>query len=177
MDLVTGNGPEMRALSKQNVNVHAFTPISWDDSLLDQVEATASLFTMIYIIMALFACTGMSFFMGTPGRCDCKSTRFTLGLQAISLIMLSIAAGYGLAVNKLPIIELCMGLPFVLVGIGLDDGFIIVSTFDMVHHLAQDSSTEHHTTTNYDLLLFTDVPLLCCPLICLRCLLPPYISR
>ena len=137
LDLAMGDNAEFKdvynAVRDLKMTPQVFLHTSVDDGLSAAVGGDSGLFVITYFIMTIFTMYSMSRLLGTNGTCADKNTRVGLGGQAIVLIFFSIAGGYGVvAYLGTPMTSLTMVLPFILVGIGIDDGFIIVSAFDQV---------------------------------------------
>jgi hypothetical protein len=102
---------------------------SLDDELLRAVSGDIVLFALTMNIMCTFCCIILGRTCG--GRC--MSSRFLLANGGIGIVMFAMIAGYGLSAGLgFAFTQLQQVLPFILIGIGVDDMVIIVSAFDRV---------------------------------------------
>lgn len=106
---------------------------SQDDELGAAIGGDTSLLAITYTIMIIFTCwvtaKGFTF----------SQTRIGVSLCGIGYILLSMVAGYGFCSGiGIPFNTLHMVLPFVVVGIGVDDIFIITATFDQLERSIPD---------------------------------------
>ncbi|CAM9359667.1 unnamed protein product, partial [Ectocarpus fasciculatus] len=106
--------------------VFYLTSRSTDDAISESVSGEIYLFMIAYVLMIVFVSV-------TLGRC-CRGHVRQRSLLAIGGIMFVVAAGvaaYGLNSGfGIPFTTLSQMLPFILVGIGVDDMFVIVAAFD-----------------------------------------------
>lgn len=85
------------------------------------------LFVITYVLMAVFA-------MSTLGRIDRVRGRAAVGLMCVTSIVICIGAAYGFAAGVgVPFTSLQQVLPFLLIGIGLDDAFIMAGALDNIN--------------------------------------------
>ncbi|CAM9197033.1 unnamed protein product [Chrysoparadoxa australica] len=102
-----------------------FTSRSIDDELQGGVTGEIPLALCGYLFMIAFVTTTLG------PACDRRKSRRGLGFLGVLIIILAGAAGYGFCNGMgIPFTSLAQVLPFVLVGIGVDDMFIIVTAYD-----------------------------------------------
>ncbi|CAM9170392.1 unnamed protein product, partial [Ectocarpus sp. 8 AP-2014] len=108
------------------VDVYYFTSRSIDDALAESVSGEIYLFITTYVLMVAFVSVAI-------GRCCTGPVkqRSWLGVSGIMLVVASGLAAYGLNSGfRVPFTSLSQILPFILVGIGVDDMFVIVAAYD-----------------------------------------------
>ena len=109
---------------------------SFDDEFGGAIEGDLFLVQISYIVAFLFLAANM-------GNIRCGTgSRWTMALSALLVVGLSTAAGFGLS----SIFGLFFGpvhsiLPFILLGIGVDDAFVIVNAFNRERKVARTSET------------------------------------
>jgi len=116
---------------------------SFDDEFGDVLNDDLALVNISYIVVFIFlgAILGSSFI---PGR----GSRWTVALAAICLIALSTLAGFGLSSAVGWFYTPVHGmLPFILLGIGVDDIFIICNAFDRELKVARSKETDEEIIT------------------------------
>lgn len=104
-----------------------FNPGVLDDELEGPVLDDLPLFYAAVVLMSIFTALAFSRFRrdGTGRRCVQSSA--LLGIGATVTVLLSILTGYGLCtLTGFPITTLTQILPFILIGIGLDDAFVLM---------------------------------------------------
>lgn len=113
--------------------------LSLDQAIQKTVIGDLHLMVTCFLLMVLTSITMLVKFKSDPSRhfllrycVDWKSSRVLLGCVAVLSVALSIAGGYGIAVGVCGVEfnTLCAILPFILVGIGVDDAFVLVSGLD-----------------------------------------------
>eukprot|EP00747_Dinoflagellata_sp_TGD_P222405 gnl/TRDRNA2_/TRDRNA2_94111_c0_seq1.p1 gnl/TRDRNA2_/TRDRNA2_94111_c0~~gnl/TRDRNA2_/TRDRNA2_94111_c0_seq1.p1 ORF type:complete len:893 (-),score=185.54 gnl/TRDRNA2_/TRDRNA2_94111_c0_seq1:209-2551(-) len=98
---------------------------SLDDELARSVSGDMSFISMAFAFLSMMC----ALMLGHPLR-GVQGRRLLGGCDFL-LVILGTIAGYGLAsAGGVPFTSLQQILPFILVGIGIDDAFIIVSAFD-----------------------------------------------
>ncbi|CAM9869255.1 unnamed protein product, partial [Ectocarpus sp. 12 AP-2014] len=110
--------------------VFYLTSRSFDDALEESVSSEIFLYIAIYVIMVLFVTVAL-------GRCCAGPVerRSWLGVGGIVLVVAAGLAAYGLNSGfGVPFTSLSQILPFILVGIGVDDMFVIVAAYDHTDH-------------------------------------------
>jgi hypothetical protein len=112
-------------LGTAELQVYYYANRSIDDELTASVVGDIGLMIITYILM--FSITCMVF----AKRRSLVGTRTALSGCGIGVVIISMVAGYGVC-SGLGVIFLSLHqiLPFILVGIGVDDMFIIVAAFD-----------------------------------------------
>ncbi|CAM9503125.1 unnamed protein product, partial [Ectocarpus sp. 13 AM-2016] len=106
------------------------TSRSFDDALEESVSGEIFLYVATYVIMVLFVTVAL-------GRCCAGPVerRSLLGVGGIVLVVAAGLAAYGLNSGfGVPFTSLSQILPFILVGIGVDDMFVIVAAYDHTDH-------------------------------------------
>ena len=107
------------------LSVDYFATRSFDDEFGGEIGGDLIFVQLSYIIAFLFVAA-------TLGKLKCGTgSRWTLALAAVAAVGISTAAGLGLS----SLFGLFYGpvhsiLPFILLGIGVDDAFVIVNAFD-----------------------------------------------
>jgi len=96
-----------------------------DDALTELVSKDISLFIIAFVVMIVFT----QFFLGRPF--SQLESRALLALQAVLVVVLSVAGGYGLCMAcEVPFTTLGQVLPFLLLGVGIDNAFVVLSAVD-----------------------------------------------
>lgn len=107
------------------VRVGIFTTFSVDEELARSVSGDVSLFSMAFVLMS----TLTAVLLGRP--LDPVKGRRLLGMMDYLVVCFAVLAGYGISMLfGVPFTVLQQALPFILVGIGMDDAFVIVGCFD-----------------------------------------------
>ena len=119
---------------------------SLDDELLRAVGGDITLFALTINIMCIFCCV----VLGKTCGGHCMSSRFLLANGGIGLVMFSMIAGYGLSAGiGYEFTQLQQILPFILIGIGVDDMVIITAAFDRVTKDHPNMSVEERVGKAY----------------------------
>lgn len=106
------------------LEIYYFANRSVDDELARTIGGDISLMIITYVVMTFITC------MVFMKRWNLVETRSGLALCGIGIILLSMVAGYGLCSGLGEIfVSIHQVLPFIIVGIGVDDMFIIMATF------------------------------------------------
>ena len=109
----------------EHVNVFVMAERSQDDELSRTVSADIPLFAVAFVLMGTFT----SIFLGKP--LSWTQSRRLLGLCEFYLVVFGSVAGYGVSMLMgVKFTVLHQILPFILVGIGIDDAFVISGAFD-----------------------------------------------
>jgi len=99
------------------------TQRSFDDELTRGISEDIPLMVVAFILMGTFCAV-------TLGKCHKVKSQALLGVGAVVTIILSLMTGYGLLFCfGVPLTNLTTLFPYVMVGIGLDDTFIITGAF------------------------------------------------
>ncbi|CAM9459542.1 unnamed protein product, partial [Scytosiphon promiscuus] len=108
------------------VDVFYITSRSTDDALAEAVAGELFLFVLTYVIMVAFVMVAL-------GRCCTGPVkrRSWLGAGGVVIVAGAGLAAYGLnSAFGVPFTSLAQILPFILIGIGVDDMFVIVAAYD-----------------------------------------------
>eukprot|EP00913_Durusdinium_trenchii_P031973 g29946.t1 len=109
----------------QTVNVYVMTDQSMDDELNRTVQADIPLFVLAFVLMSTFC----AIFLGKAW--SWTQSRRLLGMAEFFLVIFGVVAGYGTCMLiGVKFTVLTQILPFILVGIGIDDAFVISGAFD-----------------------------------------------
>lgn len=112
-------------LEESSVNINLLADGSLEDEFVRAIMEDIPLAVGVFVIMATF--TALIF---TDFRHPEKS-RTLLGLAAVVSVLLSLCCGFGvLFMFGVPFTTLTQLVPFMVVGVGLDDSFIIMGSFD-----------------------------------------------
>ncbi|CAM9765761.1 unnamed protein product, partial [Scytosiphon promiscuus] len=107
-------------------NLRYYTGRSIDDALAASVSGETFLFAVTYMTMIAF----ITIILGKCGAGPVRR-RSWLGLAGVMIIVFAGVAAYGLNSGfGVPFTTLSQILPFILIGIGVDDMIVIVSSFD-----------------------------------------------
>ena len=106
------------------LRVYPFNGTIWTETFLAEVSTDASLLITAFIMIFLY-----SFFV--LGACSPIHMRITSAIIGLSCVILSIAAGYGISFFAgYKFSDMHGVLPFLILGLGVDDMFVIVNTID-----------------------------------------------
>lgn len=106
--------------------IHYITGRSINDELNRNITGDILLLVISYIIMIIFSSLVLS------KKMNGVNSRIGLSLCGIGIILLAIISGYGFCSGLgVEFNSLHMILPFIVVGVGIDDMLIIVASFDM----------------------------------------------
>ena len=105
------------------MSLELFTSRSFDDELLRGIEGDIPYVALAYFMMGCFCAV-------TLYRKDPVSSQTLLGLGAVFTVALSLMTGYGMIMLcNVPFTYLLQVFPYVLIGIGLDDTYILMGAF------------------------------------------------
>eukprot|EP00752_Nemacystus_decipiens_P014689 g13085.t1 len=119
-------GEEAEGVGAEGINMVYFTSRSLDDALAESVAGEVFLFVATYVVMILCV-------MLCVGRCErgAVERRSWLGLGGVGIVVASGVAAYGVCSGfGIPFTSLSQLLPFILIGIGVDDMFVILASLD-----------------------------------------------
>ena len=134
----------METLQGQNEVLHLtyWTPLSIDRELERMVNKDIGMFAAAIAIMTCFAVLVLTRFK-RGGWVDMLRSRTQVGNIGVLSVLLSIAMGYGLACAfGISFTSLQMILPFILLGIGIDDCFVLIQGLDEVNAVHPGLSVE-----------------------------------
>lgn len=109
---------------------------SFGDEFGDAIGGDLTLVQISYAVVFLFLGANMGKFLPGP------ESRWTMALAALVLVILSTAASFGLSAG----VGLFFGpvhslLPFILLGIGVDDAFVIVNAFNRERNVPRNQES------------------------------------
>ena len=106
--------------SKDLYDINYVTGWKWTQELDRVVDNDTPLFILAILSMSIACCMVL-------GKATRTGSRIVLGLMAIVSVLLAVGTGFGVAAwLRFPFSPIHSVLPFLIVGIGLDDAFIIV---------------------------------------------------
>uniref|UniRef100_A0A7S2G6F6 SSD domain-containing protein n=1 Tax=Octactis speculum TaxID=3111310 RepID=A0A7S2G6F6_9STRA len=109
---------------------YAMASRSWGDVFSDAIGGDIVLMNIAYYIMIIYLSMNLGRLPCLPG-CPNYNSRVLLAISSVLAILLSMGAAFGLCAMMGFIWSPQHGvLPFVLLGLGVDDSFVIVSAFD-----------------------------------------------
>jgi len=133
LDAMGGRGPAGPLLYK-SLTVFRVSNQSMDDELARNVSEEIFLFVLTFNFMVAFCCLVLGRYRrGKEGgiTSSCIMQRWSLGVAGCGLVFVSMGVGYGVAsAAGAKFTTLQMILPFVLLGVGVDDMLIITLAFD-----------------------------------------------
>eukprot|EP00980_Cylindrotheca_fusiformis_P028513 scaffold22607_cov123-Cylindrotheca_fusiformis.AAC.10 len=114
------------------LEVDYFATRSFSDEFGDEISSDVMLVQISYVVSFLYLGANLGAF-----KCGTGS-RWTMAFSGVMVVALSTAAGFGLS----SIVGLFFGpihsiLPFILLGIGVDDGFVIANAFNRERTVAR----------------------------------------
>ena len=105
--------------------VHYSSERSLDDAIAESSGSDITLVAITFSLMCTFACVMLGKFLNP------LTGHFLLANAGIFAVALGILAGFGLAMwCRVPFVSIVGVLPFLILGIGIDDMFIIVDELD-----------------------------------------------
>ncbi|CAM9899558.1 unnamed protein product, partial [Ectocarpus sp. 12 AP-2014] len=108
------------------LHVYYLTSRSTEDALEEAVSGEIFLFITTYVLMVAFVSVVIGRCCGGPVK-----RRSWLGIGGVMLVVAAGLAAYGLNSGfDIPFTPLSNMLPFILIGIGVDDMFVIVAAYD-----------------------------------------------
>ena len=124
------------------LRVNYFAGRSFGDEFGGAITGDLALVQVSYIVVFLFLGANM----GSNIKCG-SGSRWTMSLAALVLVILSTGAGFGMS----SIFGLFFGpvhslLPFILLGIGVDDAFVIVNAFNRERKVKRSKETNDDIT-------------------------------
>jgi Niemann-Pick C1 protein len=144
VDDTTVNNEWMRLLldetakPRTHIVVHRQASRSINDELARSVGGDIPLFIIVFNLMgAIVACV--------LGPLDRVKSRWILAIFAVFMLFIAVGAGFGISCAfGIPFTSLSSILPFIVVGIGIDDALVITKAFDITN--SEDSiPTRMHT--------------------------------
>lgn len=106
------------------LKVYPFNGTLWTETFIAEIGTDATL--LITAFMGIFM---YSFFV--LGACSPIHMRITSAIIGLSCVLLSILAGYGISFYAgYKFSDMHGVLPFLILGLGVDDMFVIVNTID-----------------------------------------------
>jgi len=127
----------LKKLNLVDIKVHYLFQESIDIELAKSVNADILLVIAGYVLMCTY--TGLVLF-----RCSATRNRAAISIVGVVSVVLGIFSGFGIcAYLGVPFSSLTSTLPFILLGIGIDDMFIIMSSLDNVLHARHSDEPDH----------------------------------
>ncbi|CAB9529309.1 Pick C1-like protein 1 [Seminavis robusta] len=97
---------------------------SFDDEANRSIQEDLPLIQIVGVVMSVFVCLVYS-------KCDPVKSQSLLGFGAVVSVVLSTSSGFGLLfIIGVPYTTMTSLLPFIVLGIGLDDAFIITAAYN-----------------------------------------------
>lgn len=122
--------PSRYGFSFPDINIYRFARRSVGDEFGDAIQGDISLLLIAYMVLLVYVALNL----GKTGQ-KCVRMRASLSIIVLITVGISIAASTGLCSGfGLMYTPLHSVLPFVLLGIGVDDSFVIADSFDAIHH-------------------------------------------
>lgn len=104
--------------------LRAIESVSFDDEVIRSVVQDAPLMATAFLVMTVYCCLSLS-------KYHRINSRSLLGVGAVFSVLMSVAAGYGIMfVFGISLTPLSYLLPYGLLGLGLDDTFILTGAFE-----------------------------------------------
>ncbi|CAM9184764.1 unnamed protein product [Chrysoparadoxa australica] len=115
----------LETFGPEGLSVAYLTTRSFDDELASSVDGEVFLVVLMFVFMGVFLAATLG-----PAFHPVKGRKLLAGLGILTIVS-SMGAAYGLMSGlSIPFTSLAQILPFILVGIGVDDMFIITQAFD-----------------------------------------------
>ena len=115
-------------LKAKGINLYYYAYRSLDDSISESALSDMSLIIVAFVLMVVF-CVVMNLRIKRA-----VNGHVLLAMAGIFTVFLGIAASFGLAMYAgTPFIGIAAVLPFMVLGVGIDDMFILVDTLDQRH--------------------------------------------
>jgi Niemann-Pick C1 protein len=126
------------------LRIESFNIRTQDDEMEDPIIEDLPLIAVAFLVMGAVTALFFGAFRRDTKGSRCIQSSALLGLGATITVLLSMLTGYSICLlSGFPITTLTQILPFVLVGIGLDDSFII---FGALQH--QTDENKQNSTSN-----------------------------
>ncbi|XP_028412075.1 patched domain-containing protein 3-like isoform X2 [Dendronephthya gigantea] len=101
---------------------------SLDDAINKSTGSDLKFITLTFVLMLTFACMMLGKYRNP------LTGHGLLAMSGITCVGFGIAAGFGLSMlSQIPFVSIAGILPFLIVGVGIDDMFIIVDELDRAH--------------------------------------------
>mmetsp|Transcript_4045 Transcript_4045/g.5279 ORF Transcript_4045/g.5279 Transcript_4045/m.5279 type:complete len:345 (+) Transcript_4045:366-1400(+) len=98
---------------------------SYSNEMVEAIKKDIKLLPVTFIVMCLFSCAVYL------KRDRVRSSCIMLGLGAITTVLFSLLTSFGLLfIAGVPFSNMTLSLPFITMGIGIDDAFIITGSFN-----------------------------------------------
>uniref|UniRef100_A0A4W3I8T4 Patched 2 n=1 Tax=Callorhinchus milii TaxID=7868 RepID=A0A4W3I8T4_CALMI len=130
-------------LQNSSQNIHAFSTTTLNDIMKSFSDVSAIRVAGGYLLMLAYACVTML-------RWDCSKSQGAVGLAGVLLVALSVASGLGLC-SLLGIsfnAATTQVLPFLALGIGVDDMFLLAHAFTETECLRRTGTSVALTSIN-----------------------------
>ena len=110
--------------TSEYINVRPFNGEVWESDFMSSIGADVSLMLIALLLIYIY-----SFFV--LGSCSPIHMRVVSAMVGLLCVGISIAAGYGIAFYfGFKFSDMHGVLPFLILGLGVDDMFVIVNTID-----------------------------------------------
>ena len=127
-NFVTYLSEQEKILKTKGINLYYYAHRSLDDSISESALSDMSLIIVAFVLMVLF-CVVMNLRIRRP-----VNGHVLLAVGGIFTVFLGIASSFGLVMyTGTPFIGIVAVLPFMVLGVGIDDMFILVDTLDQRH--------------------------------------------
>ena len=131
-----------RFKTDKNIKMYFFTTVSFYGEFVRLVFVDAPVLVVAFVVMLLYLSL-------TFGKLNCVETRFLLAMSSLLATICALIIGMGLGcafgwdINTIVLL-----IPFILLGVGVDDGIIIVETLE--HTPIPDSDEEEDDDDDED---------------------------
>ena len=116
------------SLKARGIRLYYYAHRSLDDSISESAFSDMSLIVVAFVLMIVF-CVVMNLQIRKP-----VNGHVLLAIGGIFTVFLGIASSFGLVMYVgIPFIGIVAVLPFMVLGVGIDDMFILVDTLDQRH--------------------------------------------
>ena len=117
--------------SSHTLQVYLLASDGFDVALSKALNSDVFLFLLGYVLMIVYCTSAL-------GKYDCIHSKRALGVVGVTSVVLSVIGGIGLSCYMgVPITAVTQVVPFLAMGIGVDDMFVLVNSFD--HQDPKDS--------------------------------------
>ena len=119
-----------------NLKMFSLAERSYDDEIMFVVYSNITILLLGFVLLFLYIILVL-------GDMNWIEQRALLSMAGMLVIGLSLGASYGLGFFlQIPFNDMCPVIPFLLLGIGVDDMFVIVQCLDNLDHVPGESAEE-----------------------------------